>query len=107
MREMWFIDCSYMYTFVPGKCPWALAAQAPKLKMGGCMEEVTHEVYQNDRSHLRKLSRLTFGALHKNLARWVVTRRTSKKPQYGTKNHNALPYCLVRHWQYRCHLEWL
>ena len=49
-----------------------------------CAKDVVmHEVHQNDRSYVCELSGLTFGALHKNFARWVVTRRPSKYYKIG------------------------
>ena len=52
-----------------------ILVQAPTV----CAKDVVmHEVHQNDRSYICELSGLTFGALHKNFARWVVTWRTSK-----------------------------
>ena len=39
---------------------------------------VAPEAHQSDRSYVRELSGPTFDSLLKNLARWAVTRRTSK-----------------------------
>jgi len=36
----WYDLFSASYRIVPGKRPWALAAQASKIEEGGCMEEV-------------------------------------------------------------------
>ena len=55
-----------------------------------CAKDVVlHKAHQNDRSYLRELSGLTFSALHKNLAQWEVTPRTSK-------NHKIEGWALTR-----------
>ena len=40
---------------------------------------VMPEVHQNDHSSVHELSGPTFNSLHKHLALWVVTQKTSKK----------------------------
>ena len=41
---------------------------------------VAHQAHLNNHSYVRELSGPAFDSLHNNLALWVVTRRTSKKP---------------------------
>ena len=47
---------------------------------------VALEVQQNDRSYIRELSGPTFDPLHKNFARWAVTRST----EYLKKSQDCL-----------------
>ena len=59
---------------------------------------VVHEAHQNDRSYLHELSGLTFSALHKNLAQWAVTRRTSKNHKIEGWALLKCPDNMVRAW---------
>ena len=58
-----------------------------KLRKGVCkgllQNVVAPETHQNDCSYVRKHSRPIFDSLHKNLAWWAVTWRTSKKLKIG------------------------
>ena len=78
-HRLWFLQCDLLLKFLTRE---QSTLRKPEESPGVCEtllpDVVVHEVHHNDCRYVRELSRSTFSSLRKNLAWWVVTRKTTK-----------------------------